>query len=489
MCRTFQKSINRMSRATLGVLPSTLVAFLQAEGGSVPAEARLNGRQEAFAIRLASRDGLQGQLLRVRTGLGSRLKNMVGIGRGEEVEQVGCSRGLVFPGVVFLPGEDRGNEEKEEVARQAMIEANAMKENVDTVWTDGSRLENGRVGVGMAWYEKGDEEGTGSIMIRRRDSRRAGQRREGKQKTYPGEHRSMRRTKDGWRSSGFRLGGGHEAYDAEVAAIAYGLAHLHGRMERGHTYTIFTDSVAAMRRVIDDAPRPGQHMAVRAIDFAERIVQRGGSVTIRWIPAHRGVEGNERADQAAKEAAVLPPPRATRGIFNLAFLNRGVSERMVRCWVSDTRARAGVGRDPDRGAYALPSRGARPGIRPALRRAKKSVAARFFQLLSGHAMIAPFLRDRWGWTDTDRCWWCEKGRQSREHLFKKCRTWEKEIRMLWKAVGEASGRRGRQDGVDRPSRVGRVSVFMLGRQGRGPATLRFGSSCQMTGTLRQFWSF
>jgi hypothetical protein len=29
------------------------------------------------------------------------------------------------------------------------------------------------------------------------------------------------------------------------------------------------------------------------------------------------------------------------------------------------------------------------------------VASRYFQLLSGHAMIAPFLKDRWGWTDSD----------------------------------------------------------------------------------------
>ena len=31
--------------------------------------------------------------------------------------------------------------------------------------------------------------------------------------------------------------------------------------------------------------------------------------------------------------------------------------------------------------------------------------------------------------------------QSREHLFKECTTWTKEIRELWSAVGEASGRR------------------------------------------------
>ena len=52
-------------------------------------------------------------------------------------------------------------------------------------------------------------------------------------------------------------------------------------------------------------------------------------------------------------------------------------------------------------------------------------------------MIAPFLKERWGWIDIDVCWWCNKGGQSREHFFKECTTWAREI----KAVGEASGGR------------------------------------------------
>ena len=75
------------------------------------------------------------------------------------------------------------------------------------------------------------------------------------------------------------------------------------------------------------------------------------------------------------------------------------------------------------------------------------MAARFFQLLSGHTMIVPFLKERWGWTDSDRCRWCEKGKQSREHLFKECTAWTAEIRRLWTAVGEAS--RGRER-IDEP---------------------------------------
>ena len=61
-------------------------------------------------------------------------------------------------------------------------------------------------------------------------------------------------------------------------------------------------------------------------------------------------------------------------------------------------------------------------------------------------MIASFLKDRWGWVDTDRCWWCDSGRQSRDHLFKECRRWENEIGELWTKVGRISGKREEGNG-------------------------------------------
>ena len=32
------------------------------------------------------------------------------------------------------------------------------------------------------------------------------------------------------------------------------------------------------------------------------------------------------------------------------------------------------------------------------------MAARFYQMLSGHAMSATFLKDKWGWVDSEMCW-------------------------------------------------------------------------------------
>lgn len=57
-------------------------------------------------------------------------------------------------------------------------------------------------------------------------------------------------------------------------------------------------------------------------------------------------------------------------------------------------------------------------------------------------MPAPFLKEGFGWIESDICWWCGTGRQTREHCFKKCRTWKHEIKRLWKGVGEASTGKG-----------------------------------------------
>ena len=75
-----------------------------------------------------------------------------------------------------------------------------------------------------------------------------------------------------------------------------------------------------------------------------------------------------------------------------------------------------------------------------MRRVRKSVAQRYYQLLSGHAAIGSFLRGRMSGPqrlETDRCWWCNCGkRQSRHHLFTECRAWAPQIRELWQRVGK-----------------------------------------------------
>jgi len=55
--------------------------------------------------------------------------------------------------------------------------------------------------------------------------------------------------------------------------------------------------------------------------------------------------------------------------------------------------------------------------------AKMTIAARFYQLKSGHALIAKYLL--WIGKRRDmKCWWCGHEYPTRDHLFKWCKRWK-----------------------------------------------------------------
>ena len=101
-----------------------------------------------------------------------------------------------------------------------------------------------------------------------------------------------------------------------------------------------------------------------------------------------GSQRSRGARQRAKEAAALPLPRTTARHYSLAFLRRRATERATIRWREDIESwNAG------RRTFRLPTVLSGPGIRPQIRQVSKAVATRFFQLLSGHAMVAPFLKE------------------------------------------------------------------------------------------------
>lgn len=50
------------------------------------------------------------------------------------------------------------------------------------------------------------------------------------------------------------------------------------------------------------------------------------------------------------------------------------------------------------------------------------------------------------WIDSDECWWCNKGKRTRDHLLKECAEWKKENHELRERVGKASGGRTQEGG-------------------------------------------
>ena len=67
---------------------------------------------------------------------------------------------------------------------------------------------------------------------------------------------------------------------------------------------IFCDSQSIINNLRHCNVGAGQALKLQIYQKAQELVERGHSIFIRWIPGHSGVEGNERADKAAREAAL-----------------------------------------------------------------------------------------------------------------------------------------------------------------------------------------
>ena len=66
----------------------------------------------------------------------------------------------------------------------------------------------------------------------------------------------------------------------------------------------------------------------RVIDFEDQINAMGMKVTFRWMRAHTGIDGNERADKAAKRATnprVIKVP-SNESFASLAHVNRATTD-------------------------------------------------------------------------------------------------------------------------------------------------------------------
>jgi len=99
-----------------------------------------------------------------------------------------------------------------------------------------------------------------------------------------------------------------ETYDAECATLALALEEAARRNPTPERVTIFSDAQAAIRRMASDEPGPGQQYALQARKHIAtlRKARPGIVIEIRWCPAHKGVAGNEKADEWAKAAAEEP---------------------------------------------------------------------------------------------------------------------------------------------------------------------------------------
>jgi len=188
-----------------------------------------------------------------------------------------------------------------------------------------------------------------------------------------------------WKGIKTHMGYNQEAYNSEFADLARALEAAWRRPITPERVTIFTDAQAAIRRMASDEPGPGQQYALQARKHiaALRRAKPCISIEIRWCPTHKGIAGNEKADEWANIAAEEPDTRWVEWLNfsdrtealpmplprSLANLKREISEKK---W---TEARQWAGSRTSKKKYRMPGSQKPEG---AVANSTKRLASRFY---------------------------------------------------------------------------------------------------------------
>ncbi|KAI1792375.1 ribonuclease H-like domain-containing protein [Ganoderma leucocontextum] len=104
----------------------------------------------------------------------------------------------------------------------------------------------------------------------------------------------------------------YNVHDAEIVGLGEALS-LAAEEQTLTRLSVYTDSRLAVNAVRSSAERPGQwRLADLVLHRYDSLMRRHPNVEVifRWIPGHKGIEGNEIADSLASKASM--PPRTPR---------------------------------------------------------------------------------------------------------------------------------------------------------------------------------
>ena len=204
------------------------------------------------------------------------------------------------------------------------------------------------------------------------------------------------KARDGWKSKAMPLGKYLTEADAASCAISTMLKDLPTILSR--TEHRRAEIVTRSRLVLTEIQDPHPWARQTIIDIrrrAKRVEEEGGLVTLTLLSSSASSNGCKIASTLAQRAA-KQPPKAMRSA-SLSYLKQAIREKWKPMATLDKHVKD----------------------------ARKSVATRYLQLKSGHAVTGVHLL-RIGKVQDARCWWCSSSRQTVEHVLLECRKWRRE---------------------------------------------------------------
>ena len=217
----------------------------------------------------------------------------------------------------------------------------------------------------------------------------------------------------------------HTVFEAEIMGIVTGL-ELIRKQRRVRYASIGLDNQAAIRAISQRRAGEAQYLVDLFHEHLEAVQKKhpGLRLTIRWVPGHVGVMGNEVTDRKAKEAA------QNRGVHNHTLLKKltkfldssakarqnhheKLKERTRERWESSTRFDKLNRLDPK-----LPSK----DFPQLISKLPRRHASLLFQLRSGHAPLNAHLY-KIGVADSPFCPTCHREHETVFHFIRTCPTY------------------------------------------------------------------
>jgi len=408
-----QKILNEQGRRVTGCFRTTPQGALMNDAGIRPATAILNNQVRRYKMRqMMMPDAVGGG--RMIAMEGNVVRRVEGIDElipeDYPLERRSYERTTIPEIKKRLKGQVIIQEE-EQVLEEARKERDGL-----VLWTDGSRKEDEWVGCTVIWKE------------------------------------------ERWNKRRMHLGRQKEAFDAEMYAMseAVKIADEICQEKEVRKVTVFTDSQATLQRIQSDEPGPRQALTLRTMNWKRELADKNIQVEYQWVPAHNGVEGNEEADSQATKAAYkycgsyteMQNPQSRFNYVSFAHIGRRLTEVKWEESLKEIKEMGTKSKQSYR--YDLVKRG---GNEVAME-SKKSIAARFYQLKTGHALTGKYLR-RIGKRRDMKCWWCGHEYQTRDHLFKCCKRWKREQKRLW--VDGKEGEDG-YEGIEKVMKKPKISL-------------------------------